>query len=323
LDYKDYYAVLGVPKDASQDDIQKAYRKLARKFHPDVNKESGAESKFKDISEAKEVLSDADKRAKYDRYGSAWKAAQEHGGTPPPGYEDFQFDFGNGGGFGGGFPGGGFSAGGTGFSSFFDMLFGGSGAGARGGFGGRGGGAREWASQGADHEAQLALSLEEAAHGGERDLMLSDPSTGGRRNFRVKIPAGIKSGQRIRLSGRGAQGTGGAAAGDLFLKVEIAPDPRFAWEGEDLITKVPVAPWEAALGGEIEVPTLGGKVKVRIPAGSTTGRRIRLRGKGYPAKSGPGDLYAEMKVVVPDTLTARERELYQELSEASEFKPRG
>ncbi len=312
MDYKDYYAVLGVPKDASQDDIQKAYRKLARKFHPDVNKEPGAENRFKEISEAKEVLTDTDKRAKYDRYGSAWQAAQQHGGTPPPGYEEFQFDFGQGGGFRGGF------GGDTGFSSFFDMLFGGANPGARAGFGG----AREWAAPGADREAELQLSLAEAAHGGDREIVLSDPAGGGRRSVRVKIPAGIRSGQRIRLSGRGAKGSGGANDGDLYLKIDIAADPRFAWEGEDLVAKVPVAPWEAALGAEVEVPTIAGSVRVKIPAGSSTGRRIRLRGKGYPTKAGAGDLYAEIKVVVPETLTDKERQLFEELSTTSQFKPR-
>lgn len=312
MEYKDYYAVLGVPKDASQDDIQKAYRKLARKYHPDVNKDAAAEARFKEVSEAKEVLTDPEKRAKYDRYGAAWNHARAHGGAPPPGFEEFHFDFGEGGkGFGG------FDFGGSGFSSFFDMLFGGAG-------GGRGTQSRPWSTQGADHEARLELTLEEAAHGGEREIRLNDPALGQNRAYRVKIPRGVRAGQRIRLSGRGGQGSGGGKAGDLYLKLEIAPHPRFRWDDGDLAVRVPVAPWEAALGGEVDVPTLDGALRVRIPAGSSSGRRIRLRGKGFPAADGTaGDLFAELQVVVPETLTEKEKELFEGLRATSAFRPRG
>jgi curved DNA-binding protein len=318
VDYKDYYAVLGVSKDASQEDIQKAYRKLARKYHPDVNKDPGAEARFKEIAEAKEVLADPEKRQKYDRYGSAWRHAQQHGGAPPPGAEDFQFDFGGGGfrGFDFGDLGGGGGA--SGFSSFFEMLFGG----ARGGAW-QGARAGDWSSAGADHEARLELSLEEAARGGEREITLSDPATGESKTYRVKIPPGVRAGQRIRLSGRGGKGSGSGKAGDLYLKVELAPDPRFRLEGSDLHTRLPVAPWEAALGGEAEVATLTGPVSVRVPSGSPSGRKIRLRGKGFPTRDGGhGDLLAEIRIVVPEQLSAKERELYEELREKSPFKAR-
>ncbi|MEA2691828.1 MAG: curved DNA-binding protein [Acidobacteriota bacterium] len=330
MDFKDYYATLGVKKDASQEEIQKAYKKLARKFHPDVNKDTAAEAKFKDIGEAYEVLKDPDKRQKYDQYGSAWNSARQTG-APPPGWEGVRFDFGGGGPGGGGF---GFEGSGAeGFSSFFDMLFG-SGAGRRGGgfgagfppgFGGGGGGA------GTDSEAALPLTLEEATKGGTREITFADGATGERKTLSVRIPPGVRSGQKIRLAGQGKAGRGGSA-GDLFLKIEVLPDPRFRVEGSDLHTTVPVTPWEAALGGEAEVETLDGGVRVRVPAGSSSGRKIRLRGKGLASRNGGGggagnagergDLIAELRIVIPDPLTDRERELFQELAETSEFRAR-
>lgn len=325
MEYKDYYAILGVKKDASQDDIQKAYRKLARKFHPDVNKAPEAEVKFKEIGEAYEVLKDEDKRQKYDQYGSAWKRAQQTG-APPPGWEGINFDFsgmGGQGGFGGGE-----------FSSFFDMLFGGArrggGAGAGfPGFGGMGGNQAGFGGHrgsGGDSEATLSISLEEAVRGSKREITLSDPNTGQRRTLSVKIPEGVRAGQRIRLAGQGQPGIGGIGggpAGDLYLKIEIEPDPRFRVEGSDLHTSVAVAPWEAALGGDAEVQTLDGAVRVRIPAGSSSGRKIRLRGRGLPqAGNGKGDLLAEIRIMVPEQLSERERELFQQLAEASSFRAR-
>jgi curved DNA-binding protein len=320
LDYKDYYSALGVKKDASPEEIQKAYRKLARKFHPDVNKDPGSEHKFREAAEAYEVLKDADKRSKYDRYGSAWKAASEQqtagrGGGPggvPPGYEEFAWAFGGDGGGGRGYSN--MGGDGSGFSSFFDMLFGGQ----------AGGGPRvrtaNWSAQGSDHQAVLEISLEEAARGGEREIQLAD-GAGSTSRVRLNVPRGVKPGQRLRLSGKGGAGAGGAKSGDLFLQVEIAADPRFVLEGNDLRTTVPIAPWTAALGGAATVATLDGPVQIKVPAGSSTGRRIRLKGKGYPAAEGPGDLYAEFRIVVPETLSERERELFQELSEVSDFRP--
>lgn len=327
MEYKDYYATLGVKKDSSQEDIQKAYRKLARKYHPDVNKDPQAEVKFKEVGEAYEVLKDPDKRKKYDQFGSNWNRV---GGSPPPGWEGVHFDFGNGaGGFDfSGFSGGG--GGGAGFSDFFEMLFG-SGAGRRGGpagfggpgagFGGGFGGAR--AGGGGDSEATITLSLDEAVRGGNREITLQDPGTGQRKNLSVRIPEGVRAGQKIRLAGQGSQGFGGGPPGDLFLKIEIAPDPRFKVEGSDIHTTVPVTPWEAALGGEAEVETPTGPVRVRIPAGSSSGRKIRLRGRGLAQSGGSkGDLLAEIRIVIPDRLTERERELYEQLAEASTFRAR-
>ena len=321
MDYKDYYSILGVPKDAKAEDIQKAYRKLARKFHPDVNKSSEAEEKFKEINEAHEVLKDSDKRAKYDQFGSSWKQAQSTG-SPPPGFEDMYTVFTSGGGeSAGGF--GGF--GGQGFSSFFDMLFG-SGVGA----GGSGGDPRvSWSSggpgaaqaQGTDHEASISLGLTEAASGGEREISLTDPTTGRRRTLRVKIPRGIRAGQRIRLSGQGGLGGDGHSRGDLYLSVEILPDSRFRLEGSDLHTALPITPWVAALGGQAQIRTLDGDLTVKIPPGSSSGRKIRLRGKGYPTGSGEsGDLLAEIKIQVPEKLTDKEKELFEELSQVSKFE---
>jgi curved DNA-binding protein len=321
LEYKDYYATLGVKKDASQDEIQKAYRKLARKFHPDVNKAPEAEVKFKEVGEAYEVLKDADKRQKYDQYGSAWKRAQQTG-APPPGWEGVHFDFGNRGGGGGG----GFDFGDGEFSSFFDMLFGGGGGGRRGragaGFGGFGGpgGVR---GVGGDSEAVISISLEEAVRGGKREITVSDPNSGQRKTLSVKIPEGVRAGQRIRLAGQGQPGMGGGPAGDLYLKIEVEADPRFRVEGADLHTTVAVSPWEAALGGDAEVQTLDGAVRVKIPAGSSSGRKIRLRGRGIPQPGGEkGDLLAEIRILVPEKLSDRERELFEELAEESSFRAR-
>jgi curved DNA-binding protein len=313
LDYKDYYATLGIAKDASQDDIQKAYRKLARKYHPDVNKDPAAEMKFKEVGEAYEVLKDADKRKKYDQFGAHWKRA---GGGPPPGYEGMPFDFGGFEGFGGG---GG--AGAEGFSSFFEMLFGGAGPGGPGGRrAGRGGGRGR--VRGNDTEATIQLTLEEAVRGGTREITLSDAETGQRKTLSVRIPEGIRPGQKIRLAGKGQAGFDGSPAGDLLLKVETVPDPRFRIEGSDLHTTVPVTPWGAALGGEAEVETPTGRLRVRIPAGSSSGRKIRLRERGFSVAGGTkGDLFAEIRIMVPEKLTDRERALFEELAEASEFRP--
>ena len=318
MDYKDYYAILGVKKDASEDEIQKAYRKLARKFHPDVNKAPEAEAKFKEIGEAYEVLKDPDKRQKYDQYGSAWKRAQQTG-APPPGWDFGQggFDFGGGGGD---------------FSSFFEMLFGGR-AGARGGrpgagfpgFGGMGG--QGFGGQGfgggGDTEATISLSLEEAVRGGKREITLQDPNTGQRKTLSVRIPEGVRAGQRIRLAGQGQPGMNGGQAGDLYLKIEVEPDSRYKVDGANLQTTVAVTPWEAALGADADVQTLDGPVRVKIPAGSSTGRKIRLRGRGLPQAGGDkGDLLAEIRIVVPEKLSERERELFEQLAEASSFRAR-
>jgi curved DNA-binding protein len=312
MEYKDYYAILGVSKDASQQDIQRAYRKLARKYHPDVNKDPGAEERFKEVGEAYEVLKDPDKRAKYDRYGTAWKAAQQHGGTPPPGYEDVWFDFGS----AAGEPFSGFS----GFSSFFEQLFG-TGRGRPGAE--TRGSPWDMAMQGADQEARLILSLEEAARGGQREISLTDPRSRQTKTYMVTIPKGIRPGQRLRLAGKGGQGARGARAGDLYLIVELLPHATFRLEGSDLHTTLSVSPWEAALGADVRVATLEGAVNVKVPPGSSSGRKIRLKGKGFPgARGGAGDLYADIRVVVPSHLSDEEKRLFEELAKVSRFRPR-
>ncbi len=320
MDYKDYYRTLGVERAASAEEIQKAYRKLARKFHPDVNREEGAESRFKEIAEAYEVLKDPDKRSKYDQFGQAWNARQS-GGAPPPGYEEYGFDLGD----LGGTP---FGAGGSGFSSFFEMLFGqaarerahapGGGWGSWSGEG-RGG----WARPGANQEVVMRVPLEEAARGGLRELTIASPD-GPSRRIRVNLPKGIRPGQTVRVPGKGEAGHGGGPAGDLHLKVEILPHSQFRLEGRDLLTTVEVTPWEAALGGETDLATLDGRVRIRIPAGTSSGRRIRVRGRGFPGgkKAEPGDLIAEVRIVVPEKLSAKEKELFEQLREASGFQPR-
>ena len=314
LEYKDYYSTLGVKRGASADEIQKAYRKLARKFHPDVNSSPGAEQRFKEINESYEVLKDPDKRSIYDRYGANWKNFQKGGGGP--GFQDFDgfnINFGGGGG------------GASGFSSFFDMLFNQGGGGRPGGspFGGGGspfGGGASF--RGADQEMRLALTLEEAAKGGEREITYRDSQTAQSRSVTVNLPAGVKDGQKIRLSGRGGAGSGGGA-GDLYLKVELRPHERFRVDGRDLRTDLPVTPWDAALGAEVAVKTLDGSVKVRVPPGSSTGRKIRLRGRGFPNPRGTaGDLYAEIRVMVPTELEPEEKELFEELSRISKFRAR-
>jgi curved DNA-binding protein len=318
MEYKDYYAILGVGRDASKKEIQRAYRKLARQYHPDVNKEPGAEDKFKEIGEAYEVLKDPEKRATYDRYGTAWRAAQQRGGTPPPGYEDIWFDL-------RGAPEdvlGGLS----GFSDFFERLFG-AGAGRRTTRSSRGGGGPgqqwTWVRPGADREVRLALPLEVLAHGGPRDLSLTNPDTGQTKTYTVTIPKGIRPGQRIRLAGQGGPGSGGALPGDLYLLVELVPHATFRLEGNDLYTTLQVTPWEAALGTEATLPTLDGRVRVKVPPGSSSGRTIRLKGKGFPsARHGPGDLYAEIRIMVPASLTKEERHAFATLAQVSRFQPR-
>lgn len=320
MDYKDYYSTLGVERKASAEEIQRAYRKLARKFHPDINQTDKAENKFKEINEAYEVLKDKEKRAKYDQFGSAWKQA-ERTGAPPSGFEDLFSQFGSGGrGFGGRTAKVDFDFGGGDFSSFFEMLFGGGGhPGTRVHPGRRAGGGR-----GVDHEAKITLPLEEAGRGGKREITLTDPASGQKRTLRVEIPKGVRPGQKIRLAGQGGKTVAGAKRGDLYLTIDLLPHPNLTLDGSDLLTTLSVSPWEAALGCEAPVRTLDGDVKVRIPPGSSSGRKIRLRGKGFPETSGGfGDLMAEIRILVPEELSDSDQELYERLSQTSEFKPRG
>jgi curved DNA-binding protein len=295
--FRDYYEVLGVPRGAGDEEIRSAYRKLAREYHPDVNKEPGAEDRFKEVSEAYEVLRDPEKREKYERLGANWKAGEDVSGAS---------------GFGGGSGSGGARGfgDGDGFSDFFESFFGGRRGGSPGfeGFSMRGG----------DQEAPLEVTLEEAARGGKRRISLADG-----RDFEVRIPPGVLDGQKIRLAGQGGEGASGGPAGDLYLRVRIKRHPHFRREGDDLVVEIPVAPWEAALGATVPVPTLDGSAKVKVPAGSSSSRRLRLKGEGMPGPGGrKGDLYASVRIVVPKKLEKRERELFEELAAVSRFDPR-
>ena len=317
VSYKDYYEVLGVSRKASQDEIKKAYRKLARKYHPDVNKDKNAEAKFKEVGEAYEVLKDSEKRKKYDALGADWKAGQEF--RPPPGWENVHFGY-------GGAPGGGqrfsFSdLGGGGFSDFFETLFGGGSEQAHFSQGRRG----------QDHEAEVTVSLEDAYFGAKKSISLQTAEVDNRgqvhrkvKTFDVKIPHGATDGARLRLAEQGGKGTGKAPSGDLFLRIHIAPNAVFTLDGKDLIVDLPLSPWEAALCASVPVKTMQGTVSVKVPKGIQTGKKIRLKGKGMPGKGGKpaGDLYAKIKIVVPTELSNREKELFKELEKVSTFKPR-
>jgi curved DNA-binding protein len=309
---RDYYEVLGISRDASADEIQQAYRKLARRHHPDVNKNPGAEETFKEINEAQQVLKDPETRRRYDRFGPNFRQI-------PEGYEE-TVGAGRGSPRGGGFGRAGARSGDGPYrtewqfqDSGIDLedLLGGM-------FGTRGPGGP---IPGADQEAELTLTVEDAYRGGRRTITLAGPS--GPRNYEVNIPPGVTDGQRIRLAGQGGRARGDAATGDLYLVVRIAPHPRYRLRGRDIYVDLPLTAWEAALGASIPVETPGGTGTVRVPPGSSTGRRLRLRGQGMPTSSGrPGDLHAEVKVMVPARLSERERELFEELAKVSTFDPR-
>lgn len=309
--YKDYYESLGVSRTASADEIKKAFRKLAREYHPDVAKDKKkAEERFKEINEAYEVLSDPDKRKKYDELGAHWKSGAEF--RPPPGF----------GGFSGGQTSRGgrmneeeFHFGGTGFSDFFEQLFGSR---MRGGFGRRGNFAEEGlAERGADIEGDIMVTLEEAAHGSVRTVNVTHGDR--RESHQVKIPAGITEGQRLRLPGRGESGSGGGESGDLYLRVRLAKHPDFDVDGHNLIYELDLAPWEAALGAEIPVPTLNGRVNIKIPAGTAGGQKLRVRGRGLGKDS---DLFVVTKIVFPHKITDTQKKLWEELARESKFDPR-
>ena len=310
VQYKDYYQSLGVVRTASADDIKKAFRKLAREFHPDVAKDKKkAEEKFKEINEAYEVLSDAEKRRKYDELGANWKSGAEF--RPPPGQggfggdpafrggrrmtsEDFETQFG-----------------GTGFSDFFEQLFGSR---MRGGNGfGRGGGIspEDFAGQSRDIEGDILVTLEEARRGSLRTITIRHENRTD--SHQVKIPAGITEGQKLRIAGRGEHG------GDLYLRVRLAKHPDFEVDGHNLAHELELAPWEAALGAEISVPTLDGKVNIKIPAGTASGQKLRVRGHGL---SKAGDLLVVTRIVVPDKISDAQKKLWEQLARESRFNPR-
>ncbi|MGF1571498.1 MAG: DnaJ C-terminal domain-containing protein [Sumerlaeia bacterium] len=313
--FKDYYETLGLKKGATADEIRKAYRAMARKYHPDVNKEPDAEDKFKTLSEAYEVLKDPEKRKMYDQYGSNYRNGQEF--HAPPGMGDFHFNF----------SGAGPGAGASGFSDFFEMLFGNAGragGGARrtsagpggAGFGGFGSGFE--AGPGAfsnDVEAEISVPVEKIIAGGTMSVRIDVDGSGGR-NYDIRIPAGIAEGKRIRLSGQGQNG------GDLFLKVRYQSGGPFTLEGADVIVEVKVAPWEAALGGKVPVPTPSGKINLTIPAGTSSGRKLRLKGQGVESAGQKGDLLVRVNVCTPPTLSEGEKALWQQLQESTGWNPR-
>ena len=308
MEYKDYYSTLGVERDASQDEIKQVYRRLARKYHPDLSKEPDAEARFKEVGEAYEVLGDTEKRAAYDQLGADLKAGQEF--RPPPDWDaGFEYQ--------GGFPGDEASA----FSDFFETLFGGS----RGRAAGPGGGFR---AKGEDRHARVLIDVEDAYKGATRMISLRMPvlEEGGHvrlreRTLKLKIPKGVARGQHIRLAGQGGPGIGGAEAGDLYLEVEFAPHPSYRVEGRDLSLDLPLAPWEAALGGKVTVPSPAGPLSVNVPPNSKQGRKLRLKGKGIPGEP-PGDFYCVLRIVLPPADSPEARQLYRQMEEKLSFDPR-
>ena len=333
--FQDYYQTLGVSRSASQDDIRRAYRKLARQYHPDVNKGHDAEEKFRAVSEAYDVLGDPDKRKKYDQLGADWKSGQEF--RTPPGWENLRYEYGGRGSPGGG--GGGFSFSPGGFSDFFEMFFGRGRAGASSSGGGGSGGvdieelfrqAQQQQAHGRQRnhdpfaggqaaepaQAEIEVTLEELAAGAARQLHLQLPD-GQTRTLEVKIPPGVQPGSKIRLKGQGGAGQ------DLLLTVRVAPHPRFEFSNGDLVVDLPVAPWEAALGVKASLRTLTGEVTLTVPPGAQTGQKLRLRGKGLPKGKGEaGDLLARIKIVNPPKLSDAERQLFEQLKHESRFDPR-
>ncbi|MGA2863383.1 MAG: J domain-containing protein [Verrucomicrobiota bacterium] len=343
--YKDYYETLGVRRNASEEDIKKVFRKLARQYHPDVAKnKKQAEEKFKEINEAYEVLGDPAKRKRYDQLGANWSSGADF--RPPPGWESA------GGGFWGRGPRGEdseFHFGGTGFSDFFEQLFGSRGGRGRTGFARRGPFAQDdlASARGHDLEGDILVTLEEAMRGSVRSVSVRHGAPcehcgatgesarhlcnvcGGAgqvtktETYQVKIPAGVTEGQRLRVAGRGEAGPGGGAAGDLFLRVRLAKHPNFDVEGHDLIHEADLAPWEAVLGANIAVPTLNGGVNIRIPPGTQNGQKLRLRGRGLPRRTGGnGDLIVVTRIEVPQRITESERKLWEQLARESRFQPR-
>jgi curved DNA-binding protein len=304
MKYKDYYKILGVERSAGDEEIKKAYRKLARKYHPDVSKETNAKEKFQEVSEAYETLRDKEKRAAYDSLGSGYRPGQDF--RPPPDWFD-RFGSGN----------RSEDLGGVDLSELFESLgaFGRATGFGRGRGGRRGG---TMAFPGEDYEVPVRLTLEEAFRGTERTVQLEAG-----RSFTARIPKGATDGQRLRLRGKGGPGTNGAPPGDLYLQIQLEPHPLFRVKGHDLDLELPLAPWEAALGAQVEIPTMEGRVTVKVPAGSKAGQRLRLGGKGLPKPGGgAGDLYAVIGIEVPGTLTEQEQKLFEELRRVSKFHPR-
>ncbi len=330
VEYKDYYKILDVSRDASQEEISKAFKKLARKYHPDLNpNDPEAERKFKEVNEAYEVLKDPEKRKRYDQLGADWEHGQHF--EPPPGYENVRFSFGGPGSqqFGGE------------FSSFFETIFGDL-------FGGQTGGSQKkrrsfrgdpfsqagfsgmgFSGKGEDAEATLELTLEEAYHGGKKSITLQEQGTNPdgsprvqNKTLDVNIPPGVVDGSKIRLSGQGNPGMGGGSAGDLYLKVKLLPHSMYRVEGKDIIYDLYIAPWEAVLGSHVLVPTLEKQVDLRIPPGTSSGKKLRLRGKGLGRGKSKGDQYVRVMIRVPKELSQEEKQLWEKLAEGSNFQAR-
>jgi curved DNA-binding protein len=310
MDFKDYYKLLGVESDADTKAIKTAYRKLARKYHPDVNPDAGAEDKFKEVAEANGVLKNADTRAEYDelyRYGGK----REQSFEPPPGWQ-----------------GGGTSSGGQSnqdYSDFFNSAF-----------GNRGGGFQGYsdfeqkssAARGQDVEVEMPVFLEDIVADAPKTIEFSMPAYENgqvkdvNKKLKVKIPKGVSDGERVRLKGQGGPGQGSASSGDLYLHIRLVPHPMFDVEGHNLLVTLPVAPWEAALGAKVTVPTLSGKINLSVPPNSQSGQKMRIKGKGLPMKNGTGDLYVIFKIVIPDNTNEESKALWQSLSDALDFDPR-
>ena len=310
MKFRDYYKVLGVERKASQDEIKRAYRKLARKYHPDVSKEADAEARFKEVGEAYEVLKDAEKRTAYDQFGQDWKAGQDF--RPPPNW-DAGYEFSG--------PGGGASD----FSDFFESLFG---AGRMGGFsqGSFSQGPRRTAGQ--DHHARITISLADAYTGDSRTLTLQAPEVSAqghvstrKRSIKVNIPKGVMEGQRIRLAGQGSPGTAGGSAGNLFLEVGFEPHAFYSAEGRNILLDLPVTPWEVALGATVQVPTLGGPVELKIPVGSQSGNKLRLKKRGLPGQPA-GDQIVTLRLETPTADTDEKRALYERMRDELPMNPR-
>lgn len=312
MEFKDYYQIMGVARDASQDEIKRAYRQLARKYHPDVSKDPDAEARFKELGEANAVLKDIEKRAAYDQLGANWKAGQDF--QPSPDWNSgFEFS-------GDGMRGG---DGGAEFSDFFESLFGQSFA------GGGGRGRQAFSARGEDHHARIEIDLEDAYNGATRVITLRSPQTdaNGRVAMRshklnVTIPRGVRAGQHIRLAGQGSPGVGEGKAGDLLLEVAFNPHALYRVELRDVYLDLPLAPWEAALGATVKAPTPGGEVELKIPPGSLAGGKLRLKGRGIPGST-PGDFYAVLQIVLPPAEGEAEKAFYNGMAEQfKSFSPR-
>jgi len=304
MQFKDYYETLGVPRDATQDAVKQAYRKLARKYHPDVSKLADAEARFKELGEAYAVLKDPEKRAAYDQMGNQWQPGQDF--QPPPDWNaGFEYSGGDGGG--------------AEFSDFFEALFGRQ---------ARTGQHAHRQAQGQDHHAKVFIDLADAYHGARRSIALRMPTVDAQghvgtqeRKLDVSIPQGVRAGQHLRLVGQGGPGLGTGPAGDLYLEIAFNPDPLFRVDGRDVYLDLPLAPWEAALGAAVAVPTPAGPVQLTIPADSAAGRRLRMKGRGIPGTP-PGDLYVVLSIALPPANSDKTREAYQALAQACDFDPR-